>query len=80
VHAKDSGTYPRTCQSMVNTLQDDGLARITGLSGSYSDSSSVTERRPPMPCMTYWVWTGGGLNNERDGSGPFFFFFLNPHC
>jgi len=46
---------PHTCQSMVKTLQVDGLARITGLSGSYSNSSSATERRPPMPCMTrFW--------------------------
>jgi len=52
---------PRTCQSMVNTLQVDGLARITGPSVSYSDSSSATERRPPMPCMTYWFWAGGGV-------------------
>ena len=43
---------PRTCQSMVNTLQNDGLARITGLSGSHS----TTHPQPPNgvpPCL---VW------------------------
>ena len=107
---------------MVHTLQVDGLARITGLSGSYSlthprddvklaqlvrardcpevvgsiltktqnpensnlhgfevhrpsskgtqllfqvikavVNQSATKRRPPIPCMTYWYWTGGGV-------------------
>jgi len=45
---------PRTCQSMVNTLQIDGLVRITGLTPeTTSDASSVTERSPPIPCVTY---------------------------
>jgi len=28
---------------------------------SYSDLSSTTERRPSMPCMTYWFWTREGV-------------------
>ena len=52
---------PRMCQSMVNTLQVDGLARITGLRFLLNDSSSATERCPPMPCMTYWFWARGGV-------------------
>ena len=53
----------RTCQSMVNTLQDDGLARISGLTTKATPfASSATERQPPMPCMTCWFWTGAGVN------------------
>ena len=51
-----------TCQSMVNTLQDDGLARISGLTTKATPvASSATERRTLMPCMTYWFWTGAGV-------------------
>jgi len=41
---------PRTCQSMVNTLQVDGLARITGLSGSYSTTHPQAPNGVP-PCL-----------------------------
>jgi len=58
---------PRTCQSMVHTHVD-GLARITGLSGSYS----TAHPRPPNGIPPYWFWTGGGVI-------PFFFLVLNPH-
>ena len=27
------------------------------------DASSATERRPPMPCLTYWFWTGGEMSD-----------------
>jgi len=59
---------PRTCQSMVNTLQVDGLARITGLSGSYS----TTHPQPPNgvpPCLVCRIGFGRGkkLNDERFG-------------
>ena len=50
---------PRTCQSMVNTLQVDGLARITGLSGSYS----TTHPQPPNgipPCLAGRIGFGRG--------------------
>ena len=40
---------PRTCQSMLNTLQVDGLARITGLTPeTTSNASSATEWHHPM--------------------------------
>jgi len=50
---------PRTCQSMVNTLQVDGLAHITGLSGSHS----TTHPQPPNgvpPCLVWCIGFGRG--------------------
>jgi len=55
------------CAATYRAHQVDGLARITGLSGSglLNDSSSATEQRPPMPFMTYRFWAG--YNHERFG-------------
>ena len=50
---------PHTCQSTVNTLQVDGLARITGLSGSHS----TTHSQPPIgipPCLVWRIGFGRG--------------------
>ena len=35
-------------------------------------ASSTTERYPPMPCLTYWFWTGGEINDlvDRDRELP----------
>ena len=32
----------------------------------------TTERRPPIPCLTYWFWTGGEINDlvDRDRELP----------
>jgi len=62
---------PRICQSMVNTPQVDGLVRRTHAS-PIQGACSATERRPPMPCLTYWFWTGGEINDlvDRDHKLP----------
>jgi len=50
---------PRTCQSMVNTLQVDRLARITGLSGSYSTTHPQPKNGVP-PCLVWRIGFGRG--------------------
>jgi len=51
---------PRTCQTMINTLHVDGLwTYASPMQGAFS----ATERRPPMPCLTYWFWTVGGVKS-----------------
>jgi len=50
---------PCTCQSMVNARQVDGLARITGLSNSYSTNHD----QPPngvSPCFVRRIGFGRG--------------------
>jgi len=54
---------PRTCQSMVNTLQIDGLARITGLSSSHRDST--IHPQPPNSVPPCLVWRIGFGRGER---------------
>ena len=76
------GYKPRTFRSMVNTLQGDRLARITGLSSSYS----ATHPQPPNgvpPCLVLRIdfGRGEGQTHERFGIGCINCFFLvwNPH-
>jgi len=50
----------RTCQSIVSTLQVDGLARITGLtSAPKSDASSATKTAFPQALYDILVLDGG---------------------
>jgi len=50
---------PRTCQSIMVASWRAGSHLWTYV-GLHSDASSAAQRRPPMPCTTYWFWTGPG--------------------
>ena len=45
---------PHTCQSMVNTLQVDGLARISGLTPALYKRHPEPPKGIP-PCLVWWI-------------------------
>jgi len=66
VRTKDSGTT-HVLVNLWLTLKLTGWLASLDMTKATSDAFSATKRHPPMPCMTYWVWTGEGLNHERFG-------------
>jgi len=63
VHVKESGTN----HVRVNLWRT--IYKLKGLLASLDDASIhsnvflTTERRPPMPCMTYWFWMRRGVQS-----------------
>jgi len=60
VHTKDSSTNHVRVNVWLTFHHLTGWLASLDLAAPPHDSSSATERCPPMPCMTYWFWTGGG--------------------
>ena len=48
-----------------------GAFARNGTTKTASVASSATERRPPMPCMTYWFWKGSWHSNIKVQVPPF---------
>jgi len=55
VRTKASGTY-NLCLTLYKWM---GWLTSLDTTKTTSVASSATEQRPPMPCLTYWFWTGG---------------------
>ena len=67
MRTKDSGTKHVLVNLQLTLYRLTGWVASLDTTRTTPGASSATEQRPPMPCMTYWFWTWGGVKHERFG-------------
>ena len=67
MRTKDRGTDHVRVNLWLTQYKLTGWLALLNLAAPTQRLILIHQTRPPMPCLTYWFWTGGEINDLVDG-------------